>query len=147
MAHCKHYETCGLEAFAGGEFCTLHLPNPNKNDTRFQNDLQDLQRRKQNDYQYIVFPQSYSGIRRLFSQNSVGVNLNFSNATFLGSANFNEFNFNDGVSFANATFTGDANFQNSAFGAQTDFSNATFKGGARFPHSMFHASVLFHDTV
>ena len=73
--------------------------------------------------------------------------VDFSHATFLGSANFAGFNFEAGVSFINSIFHSDIQFSGSNFADRADFTRTRFEGRATFTGSQFNTPTTFIDAV
>jgi hypothetical protein len=116
MPNCTHFDICQQASLHNTEFCILHSPATNKDESEFDQGLSQLLSKQKSDYRYIMFPPSFNGMRRLFDDTrSWHVNLDFSNATFLGKTDFGEFKYENGANFRNAIFAHDANFGSASF--------------------------------
>lgn len=130
--------------------CILHSKEPRKNKDLFKKRVnQKLQR---GDYKFagVFFPEAVSFTGTI-------VNANFSEAEFVGGAEFNivtfseEANFRDamflkGASFYAATFRGKANFFNARFDYGATFQSCEFQGGADFAVAKFGGNATFTST-
>jgi hypothetical protein len=92
------------------------LPENKKHEAEFERRLSELMSRQKSDYRYITFPPSFNGMRRLFGDKRPWhVKFDFSNVTFFGKTDFEEFKYEKGANFRSAIFANDANFRKASF--------------------------------
>jgi uncharacterized protein YjbI with pentapeptide repeats len=75
------------------------------------------------------------------------VQVNFSGATFSGSADFSYATFSGVAFFFSATFSGSADFSDATFSGNAYFRSATFSRDADFRSATFSGSAYFHFAI
>ncbi len=152
---CVKEEYFSLTKHSDGKYyCLFHLPTKEKNITKFEEifelrlqnvheqiaeieKLQIIEQQNQakgklsHDYRYVWFPSWFN----FFSERTIEVEVDFSNATFMAKTDF-----------WSTTFLGMANFNSTIFSAQTNFNSATFNSDANFNSATFTSDASFIST-
>jgi len=120
--------------------CLMHSRNPNKDDTAFQSELEEVLRQSGRgiaDLTGFVFPSS-NYTKRTFDARCV-----FDEAAFLATADFRGAVFRQLARFRRVVFSHGALLVGTAFEADADFMEATFVEGADFRGCIFAGAAVF----